>query len=356
MKLLELTIEHLSGVENGTYSFGDADSPRDVVVLAGDDPAALLELIASLVEAVRHPGPTPHRLAWWANWRGPKEARLSARWALTEGEAALAGLSRPLAVSEWRFGPQDALPRELVVEGALPWRGRADLARYLHVNGDEIGVWMEADPLAELLARIARRDVAATRVACRPGVGVIACQTPDTLAMITKAVAPMFPGLRLERVSAAQGEAPVACFRESARVEMDQLPEMERNAIHLAAAIHAGGVRGGVALVSCPELPAPPDAPTRWLEWATGLTTAHELQLIVAAEERGSPGWTCHKVVELGADAVPEEHVRGCTDCQENLRIVGAIRTLYSGVTTGNEWQQQVLARIDELEAQRRQG
>jgi hypothetical protein len=130
---------------------------------------------------------------------------------------------------------------------------------------------MEADPLAELLAGITRQDIAATRVECRRGKGLVASHTPDTLAAITLAIAPIYPGLRLERVSAAHGEAPVACFRERERVELDQLPEMERNAIHLAAAICAGGVRGGMVLVGCPEFPAPAGAPASWLEWATGL-------------------------------------------------------------------------------------
>jgi hypothetical protein len=313
MKLLELTIEGLPRVPNGSYSFRDADeNPRDVVVLDTAAPTSLLGLIASLVEAVRYPEPAPHRLAWWANWRGPEEARLSARWALTEGEAARAGLAARTAVTEWRLCPGDRLPWEVLVEGALPRRARGDLGRHVHVDATEIDVWMEADPLAELLAGIARRDVAATRVACKQGVGIVAYHTPDTFAALTQAIALVFPTLRLERVSPTRGEAPVACFREGERVELDQLPDAERDAIHLAAAIHAGEVRGGVVLVGCPELPMPADAPTRWLDWLTALAATHDIQLIVAAEDRGILSSACHLVVDLGADAVPDELMQGC--------------------------------------------
>jgi hypothetical protein len=196
------------------------------------------------------------------------------------------GLSGRIAVSEWRFGPRDRLPREILVEGVLPRGARGALARHVYLSAHEIEVWMEADPLAELLAGIARQDVAATRVACRPGEGIVVTYTPDRLAAITQAIAPIFPALRLERVSLAPGEAPVACSREGERVELDQLPDVERSAIHLVAAIHAGDVRGGVVLAGFPGLPAPAGARTRWLDWATALATARQLQLIVASESR----------------------------------------------------------------------
>jgi hypothetical protein len=288
MKLLDLTIEHLSGVLDRTYLFGDGDgAPRDVVVLTGDAPVALLEIIASLLETVRRPCPAPHRLAWWAKWRGPGEARLSARWALTEGEAARAGLAAPTAVTEWRFGPGDRLPREVLVEGALPQCVRGDLGRHVHVDVSEIDVWMEADPLAELLAGIARRDVAATRVACRPCAGIVGYHTPDTFAAITQAIAPVFPALRLERVSPARGEVPVACFREGERVELDQLPDAERDAIHLATRVTTARVRNGVVLVGRPELHVPRDAHRRWVAWLAGLVPSNQL-LVAPATSRAS--------------------------------------------------------------------
>jgi hypothetical protein len=64
----------------------------------------------------------------------------------------------------------------------------------------------------------------------------------------------------------------------------------------------------------------------------------------------------CNKVTELGADGVPKEHVRGCEDCQESLRIVHAIRTMYAGTAPSDGWQNRVLACIDEREAGRCQG
>jgi hypothetical protein len=58
----------------------------------------------------------------------------------------------------------------------------------------------------------------------------------------------------------------------------------------------------------------------------------------------------CDKVIDLGADAVLEEHVLGCTNCQENLRIVRPIRNMYSGMSPPDGWRDKVLARIDERE------
>jgi hypothetical protein len=285
VKLLEFRVEHLPGVPDGTYSFGDgAEAPRDVVVLASDDPNALLKIIASLLETVRCPGPTPHRLAWWAARRGSGRARLWARWALEEGEAARAGLVTRTTVTEWWFGPGDPLPREVLVEGSLPQRARAHLGRYAYIDASEIDVWMRADPLAELLAGIARRDVAATQVACQQGVGIVGYRTPDTFAVLTQTIAPVFPALRLERVSCARGEVPVACFRDGERVELDQLAGGERGAIHIAAALHTAKVRGGVVLIDRLGLHAPPQMHPQWLDWLAGLATGN--QLVVARAER----------------------------------------------------------------------
>jgi hypothetical protein len=282
VKLLELTIEHLFGVPDGTYSFGDGDeAPRDVVVLAGDHATAVLEIIAALLETVRCPGPAPHRLAWWAARRGPRTARLSTRWALTEGEAARADLAVRTAVTQWSFGPGDRLPREAPVEGGLPRRARADLGRYAHIDASEIDVWMGADPLTELLAGIARRDVAATRVACQRSVGIVGYRTPDTFAVLNRTIASIFPELRLKRVSCVPDESPVACFRSGERTELDQLPEVERDAIYLAATIHTARVRNCVVLVDRPELHAPLKARAHWIDWLAGLADTNQLLVAV---------------------------------------------------------------------------
>ncbi len=286
MKLLEIRVERLLGVADGGYSFADASGhPRDLVVLAGAGSTALLATIAALIEAVRVPGPAPHRLAWWATRRGPEEARLCARWALSEAEAARASLSARTAVSEWRLGQGDRLPREVQVEGALPRRARADLGRYVFLDAKRISVWMEADPLTELLAGIARRDVGATRVYCRMGVGIVGASTPDTFTALNRLIARVFPALRLERVGCGQGEAPVACFRDGERVELDQLPEVERDAIHLAATIHTANVRDGVVLVDRPDLHVPHEARGQWLDWLAGLAGTNQLLLSASSAE-----------------------------------------------------------------------
>ena len=304
MKLLELTVENLRGVPDGAHAFGEPSGrARDLVVLVDAAAGQLIQTIAALLEAVRVPAPTPHRLAWWAGRHGNEEARLRAHWALSEGEAALAGVSGRTAVSEWRFGPGDQLPRQIPVEGALPQGARADLGRYLWVDPNEISIWMGADPLAELLAGIARQDVAATRVSCRRCVGIVCWRTADTFAALNKAIAPVFPALRLERVACEPGEAPVACFRDGARVELDQLADAERKEIHLVAAVHAGEVRGGVVLAGGLGFPAPGAARERWLDWLATLATTREIQLVVAVERRDVATSACHKVVELRADA-----------------------------------------------------
>ncbi len=285
MKLLDLVVENLPGIPVGTYSFtATPGSPRNLAILAGDSAGALLQTIAAFLEAAGAAAPGPHHLAWWAGRRGATEARLRARWALSEGEAARAGLRVRTAASEWRFGPSDSLPRELHVEGALPQRVRASLGRYVLLHANRLSVWMEADPLAEVLAGIARSDVAATRVWCQQGVGIVASKTPDTFAEINRALAQVFPALRIERVDCAPGEAPVACFRGGDRTELDQLPEVERDAIHFAAEILTVRMRDGVVLIERPELHVPREARPRWLDWLAGLAGTN--QLVVASIDR----------------------------------------------------------------------
>lgn len=165
----------------------------------------------------------------------------------------------------------------------FPPRARPNLGRYVFLDANRISVWMEADPLAELLTGIARRDVAATRVCCQAGVGIVASSTPDTLAVLSRAIAPVFPALRLERVACAPGEAPVACFRDGERVELDQLPEVERDAIYLAATIHTARLRKCAVLVDRPQLHVPLKARADWLDWLAGLADTN--QLFVAAAE-----------------------------------------------------------------------
>jgi hypothetical protein len=288
VKLLELTIEHLPGVPDGTYSFANANgNPRRVVTIAGEAPSALLETIAALVEAARFPGRVSHRVAWWAARRGPMEARLCARWALTEGEAARAGIAERTFSSEWRFGPGDELPREIEVAVAPPARARAELARYVFLDANRSSVWMGADPLAELLAGIARQDVAATRVYCLVGVGMVASSTPDTFAVLNRAIAPMFPALRVERVACAPGESPVACFRDGEQVELDQLVPAERDALYVAATVHTANLRDGVVFVDRPELHVPRDAHRRWIAWLAGLVPTNQL-IVATATSRAS--------------------------------------------------------------------
>jgi hypothetical protein len=259
-----------------------------MAIIAGSDASALLATIAALFEAVRDPSAASHRLAWWAERRGPHEARLRARWALTEGEAAAAGIAERTFSCEWRFGPGDELPREIEIAGAPTARARAGLARYVFLDANRSSVWMEADPLAELLAGIARQDIAATRVCCRAGVGIVASSTPDTFAAITRALAPVFPALRVERVACAPGEAPVACFRDGERVDLDQLVPAERDALYIAATVHTAKVRDGVVLVDRPDLRVPHEARGAWLDWLdwlVGLAGTNQLCVAMQATE-----------------------------------------------------------------------
>jgi hypothetical protein len=288
VKLLALKVENLPGFSDGLHSFANKDGcPRDVVVLRGDTSSARLETIAAVLEAVR--SAEPHCRAWWAVRRGPEEARLSVRWRLSVGEAARAGSLRRTLTSEWCFGPGDELPREVRVEGvegALSQHTRADLADYCHIDANRSPTWLGgpgADPLVEMLAGIARRDVAGTRVFCQEGVGIVGLHTPDTFATLNRAIAGILPALRLERVGCGRGGVPVACFRVGERVELGQLGNAERDAIHIAAAIHVARVRNGVVLVDRPELHVPRGAHVRWLNWLAGLAGSNQLFVAVAA-------------------------------------------------------------------------
>jgi hypothetical protein len=171
--------------------------------------------------------------------------------------------------------------------------------------------------------------------------------------VLNRAIAPVFAALRVERVACAPGEAPVACFRDGERVELDQLAPAERDALYIAATVHTAKVRDGVVFIDRPELHAGRRARRAWLDWLASLAGSN--QLLVAVGCRGSVAFQCNKVADLGVDGVPEEHVQDCEDCQANLRIVNAICTMYSGVKSRPGWDNDVLARIGELEAQREQ-
>jgi hypothetical protein len=194
--------------------------------------------------------------------------------------------------SEWCFGPGDELPREVRVDGAdgaLTRHTRADLAAYCHLDANRSSVWMggpEADPLAEILGAMARRDVGATRVSCRKGVGIVGWRTPDSFAALNRAIAAVFPDLRLERVPCAPGESPVACFRDGEPVELDQLAEGERAAIHIAATLHVAKVRRGVVLIDRAELHVPRELHPRWLDWLGELAGNNQL-IVTTASPKG---------------------------------------------------------------------
>jgi hypothetical protein len=304
MKLLDLSVEKLGGVADGRYSFAEVDgSPRDVVVLAGDTATVLLETIAALLEAVRGPAGTPRKLAWWARRRGLDEARLRARWALSEGEAALARARGRTLTLEWRFGPHDDLPCESQAEGAASRLARADLARYVHVDANGTTMW-KGGPVAmtmvEALARIAERDIAATRACCYLGVGLVALKTPNELAELSRALAPILPTLRVERIPCSRGERPVACFRGEQRVEPDQLAEVERDAIRIVTALHTANVRDGVVLVDRPELHVPLEDHGLWLTWLAALAAGNQLFVAPASRETS----------DAPADSSGTEHAR----------------------------------------------
>ncbi len=77
----------------------------------------------------------------------------------------------------------------------------------------------------------------------------------------------------------------MACFRDGERVELDQLPEVERDAIHLAATIHTANVRDGVVLVDRPDLHVPHEARGQWLDWLAGLPGTNQLLLSASSAE-----------------------------------------------------------------------
>jgi hypothetical protein len=289
VKLLELSVNNLHGVLSGTYRFGDPDgAPRELVVFSGETATARLEAIVAVLEAIRAAARPRQRRDLWALHRWPKQARLRATWRLSAGEAARVGAPRQTLTSEWRFGPGDDVPREVRDDdmcGGLPRHARAELATYCYLGASrhiaQPGA-AEADPLAEMLAEIARRDVLATRAYCRVGVGLVGWSTPDTLVEITQTVARIFPSLGLERVACSRGEAPVACSREGRRVELAQLAEDERDAIHIAAALATASAREGVVLIDRPKLPASRAARDQWLDWLVGVAESN--QLFVAIE------------------------------------------------------------------------
>ncbi len=303
MKLLELTIENVAGVSDGAYAFANASGvARDVVVLEGGVTGVFLETIAALLERFRSHVCAPHHRHWWAQRRGALDARVRARWALSELEAARVWTPEPTFASEWRLGRQDEVPRELWAGEAPSARERVELARYAYLDANRSAVWVgepAADPLGEVLTKIVRRDIAATRALCRRGVGLVATKTPDTLADLNRAIVPILPTLRLERVACGRGGRPVACFRGEQQVELDQLAAAEREAIYIAAALQVANVREGMILLTRAELHPPPAERLRWLDWLTCVTASNQLfvtssasEMTCATEPRRAP--RCH--------------------------------------------------------------
>jgi hypothetical protein len=313
-----------------------------MVALGGEDAGALLETIAALLEAVRATARAPYHRDWWARHRGAAEARLRICWALSEGEAARARMLGRTAFSEWRLGPLDGLPREIPVEGALSRHARADLARYAHLDANRSTVWVggpAADPLAEALARSAARDVAATRVRCRLGVGPIAWETPDSLAALSRAVAPVLPALRLARIACPRGGMPVACYRGEQRVELGELADVERDALHVVAALHAANVRDGVVLIDSPELHVPRAEHACWLTWLAGLTVGNQLFVAPSQGRRGAalgtaPNEQCRPEGSPGI-AVDEVRPSAATVTHKGPERAGM--TIHAGSTPGRK-------------------
>jgi hypothetical protein len=289
VKVLELTVENLRGVPDGAYSFSEPDgSARQVVALAGTGAGVLLETLAALLEGMHGSSPTGHLRAWWAQRRRPREARLWARWALSEGEAARARLCGRTMTAEWRFGPLDELPREVHIDGALSRGARADVAQYVHLDANRSAVWIggpNADTMAEALAQIAERAVAATQAWCLLGRGLIAWKTPAALAELTRAIAPILPALRLARVTCKRGGMPVGCFRADQRVEFDELTDAERDAVYIVTVLHTARVRDGVILVDSPEVRVPREERARWRAWLADLAAGNQLFLAGVSEE-----------------------------------------------------------------------
>jgi hypothetical protein len=258
------------------------------LIVVGNDGGELLATIAAVLETVHGGELGAPDVDWWRRRRGAAEAQIRVRWALSASEAAIAGIVRRTAVSEWRFGLVDDLPREIQVPGMLPQTARAALHRYLYLDPTTISMWMEADPLAQALAGIVRQDVAATRVCCREGVGIVRTHTPNTLAVFSRAIARIFPAIRIERAACPPGETPVICHRNGKRVELDQLDGAERDALFIAVTIHTAKLRDGVVLVDRADLHVSREARARWLEWLAGLAPTN--QLFVTASEAGGLG------------------------------------------------------------------
>ncbi len=300
MKLLEVSVTNVRGVPDGTHVFTEADgSPRRAVVLVGGVARVLLATIAALLEAVRAPTPVAGTLQWWAAHRGPGEARLTARWALSAGEAARVGASDRSVTSEWRLGPGDPQPRELRVDGA-PSLCSADpaVASYAYLDAHRGACWVvpeATDPLAEILTGMVERTVAASRARYRPSVRIVATHAPNTFGTLNAAIARVLPDLRIARIACGRNEIPVACFRRERRVALDELESAERDALYIVAVLHAANLRDGVVLVDRPELHVAPFDYGRWLAWIAGLTATN--QLFVA-----TPTWEPPNVGSAGAD------------------------------------------------------
>ena len=290
MKLLALEVKNMRGVPDGTHAFTEANgSPRNVVVLVGRRARVLLESIAALLEGIRATTLASATVDWWAHRRGPTEVQLTARCALSEGEAARVGASDRTVTSEWRLGPTDQQPREVLV-GETRSLCRADpaVASYAYVDGSRSACWVggtAVDPLAEALRNILTAD-AEPRASGRRSMGRVATHEPSALARLNASIRQIFPDLRLVRVACPPGGMPVGCFRAKLRLQFNQLTNPEREALYLVAALQAARVRDGIVLVDLPDLHLYSHDDERWLRWMSGLTATNQLFAATASPKR----------------------------------------------------------------------
>ena len=291
MKLQAMEVKNLRGVPGGAHAFSEANgSPRNVIVLVGRGARVLLESIAALLEGVRATTPASATVDWWAHRRGPREAQVTARWALSEGEAAQIGASDLTVTSEWRLGPTDQQPREVLVGEARSLRlaGPA-AASYAYVDANRSACWVggsEADPLAEALRNIVTADAEPRAMGGRRDAGGVTTNEPSALARLNATIGQLFPDLRLVRVACPPGGMPVGCFRANLRLEFDQLANPEREALYLVAALQAARVRDGIVLVDLPDLHLYSHDDERWLRWMAGLTATNQLFAVTASPKR----------------------------------------------------------------------
>lgn len=248
MKLFDLETLGVRGVADGRYLFGDANGPRDRVLVFGEPGSGktrLLELIVALREMI---APADETLDEDDFIRaGETAAKVVARFSLSPSEAAAIGAPTPLVDAELIFGGDSRIDAGLAFllgrydhSDQTPKLEYFSERRRLDVGGGDM-------PLDEEHQKRFRIDGSPRKHAFVPGLLARLRGRPAEAQRFARGLAGLSRALRydLERHVLVSGTRDVASLKE--------LSASEADAVIFAATATLVGLSSSIVLVDGPE-------------------------------------------------------------------------------------------------------